>query len=260
VLLTSERHGYYSDYGKAPLRDIARSLGSGFVYQGEASAHRGGRPRGQPSGALSPLAFVNFLQNHDQIGNRALGDRPALTPGKLAIGAALVITSPYTPMLFMGEEWGASTPWRYFTDHTEPSLAEAVRVGRRREFAAYGWDAEEIPDPQDPATWRSSVLSWSELDESPHRELLGWYRELLALRARSQDLRDDRLTSVEISSGDSWLVVRRGGLRVVVNLSADEVVVPVADVPAYQVLSFGTATIVTEGVQITGESVAIFGN
>jgi maltooligosyltrehalose trehalohydrolase len=204
--------------------------------------------------------FLAYTSNHDQIGNRALGDRPALSPGQLAIGAALVITSPYTPMLFMGEEWGASTPWRYFTDHTEPALAEAVRVGRRREFAAYGWDAEEIPDPQDPVTWRSSVLDWSEADESPHRELLGWYRELLALRAGNEDLRDDRLTSVEVSYGDSWLVVRRGGLWVVVNLSADELVVPVAGVPAYQVMSFGTAAIVTDGVQIAGESVAIFAN
>lgn len=259
VLLTGERAGYYEDF--AAPGAFEKTLTQVFFHDGSYSTFRGkdwGRPvdRERHRG----WEFLAYTSNHDQVGNRALGDRPALTPGQLAIGAALVITSPYTPMLFMGEEWGASTPWRYFTDHTEPELAEAVRVGRRREFAAYGWDAEEIPDPQDPETWRSSVLDWTEVDASPHAELLAWYRDLLALRARSEDLLDGRLSSVEVSYGDSWLVVRRGELRVVVNLSADEVVVPVDGVPAYQVMSFGSASVVTGGVQMAGESVAIFAN
>ena len=171
-----------------------------------------------------------------------------------------MITSPYTPMLFMGEEWGASTPWRYFTDHDEPSLAEAVRTGRRQEFAAYGWDVEEIPDPQDPETWKSSVLDWSEPDASPHRELLAWYRDLLALRARSDDLRDDRLGSVSIAYDEdgSWLVIHRGALRVVVNLEPGEAVVPLDDEPAYEVMSYGDAAPVTAGVRLSGHGVAVF--
>ncbi|GAA0942416.1 malto-oligosyltrehalose trehalohydrolase [Kribbella koreensis] len=257
VLLTGEKTGYYEDFAEPGA--FAKTLTQVFFHDGSYSTFRGkdwGRPV-DPSKHRGG-EFLAYSSNHDQVGNRALGDRPALTPGQLAIGAALVITSPYTPMLFMGEEWGASTPFLYFTDHTEPALADAVRVGRRQEFAAFGWDAEEIPDPQDPETWRRSVLSWSEADQSPHSELLGWYRELLAFRASSEDLRDDRLASVGISSGDSWLVVRRGAVRVVVNLSAEEAVVPVEGLPAYEVMSFGTAAIVTDGVQISGESVAIF--
>ena len=130
---------------------FAKTLTQVFLHDGSYSTFRGkdwGRPvdPARHRGA----EFLAYTSNHDQIGNRALGDRPALTPGQLAIGAALVVTSPYTPMLFMGEEWGASTPWRFFTDFDEPALAEAVRTGRRREFAAHGWNADEIPDPQDP--------------------------------------------------------------------------------------------------------------
>ena len=203
--------------------------------------------------------FLAYTSNHDQIGNRALGDRPALTPGQLAIGAALVLTSPYTPMLFMGEEWGASTPWRFFTDFDEPALGEAVRTGRRREFAAHGWKAEEIPDPQDPETWRSSVLDWSELDASPHRELWAWYHHLLTFRARMPELRDDRLDSVGISfdPGGDWLVVSRGSLRVVANLAAQEAVVPLDEPPSWVVMAFGDADTFAGGVRLPGHGVAI---
>jgi len=257
TLLTGERAGYYVDFGDPAV--FAKTLTQVFLHDGSYSTFRGqdwGR-KVDPERHRG-WEFLAYTSNHDQVGNRALGDRPALTPGQLAIGAALVLTSPYTPMLFMGEEWGASTPWRYFTDHTEDELAEAVRTGRRREFAAYGWDAEEIPDPQDPATWRSSVLDWTELDESPHRELLRWYRDLLALRARNEELRDDRLSSVDVTYADSWLVVHRGALRVVVNLDPAETVVPLDGAPAYEVMAFGDCTLTTEGVRLAGHSVAIF--
>jgi maltooligosyltrehalose trehalohydrolase len=259
TLLTGERAGYYVDFGDPAV--FAKTLTEVFLHDGSYSTFRG-KDWGRP---VDPdrhrgWEFLAYTSNHDQVGNRALGDRPALTAGQLAIGAALVLTSPYTPMLFMGEEWGASTPWRYFTDHEEPELADAVRTGRRREFAAYGWDAEEIPDPQDPATWRSSVLDWTEVDDPPHGELLRWYRDLLALRARSEDLRDDRLGSLDVSydPDGSWLVVRRGALRVVVNLAADDVLVPLDGVPAYRVMAFGAAEIVTEGVRLAGHGVGIF--
>ncbi|WBQ04770.1 malto-oligosyltrehalose trehalohydrolase [Kribbella sp. CA-293567] len=258
-LLTGEKAGYYVDFGDPAV--FAKTLTQVFLHDGSYSTFREkdwGRPvdRERHSG----WQFLAYTSNHDQVGNRALGDRPALTPGQLAIGAALVLTSPYTPMLFMGEEWGASTPWRYFTDHTEPDLAEAVRAGRRREFAAYGWDAEEIPDPQDPATWQSSVLDWTEVDQAPHAELLRWYRDLLALRSRSDDLRSGELSSVDVSYADAWLVVRRGAHRVVVNLDDAEVTVPLADAPAYQVMAFGDAAIVTDGVRLAGHTVAIYAN
>ncbi|TDD20232.1 malto-oligosyltrehalose trehalohydrolase [Kribbella turkmenica] len=259
TLLTGERAGYYVDFGEPGV--FAKTLTQVFLHDGSYSTFRGqdwGRP-------VDPArhrggAFLAYISNHDQVGNRALGDRPGLTPGQLAIGAALVLTSPYTPMLFMGEEWGASTPWRYFTDHQEPELAEAVRTGRRREFAEHGWDADEIPDPQDPETWRSSVLDWSELDRPPHAELLAWYRDLLALRARTPELRDDRLASAGIAydAGGDWLVVSRGRFRIVVNLAADELVVPVDGVPSYQVMAFGTADPVPDGIRTSGQGVAIF--
>ena len=117
---------------------------------------------------------MTYPQDHDQVGNRATGDRlsATLSPGLLAVGAGLLLTSPFTPMLFMGEEWGARTPWRFFTDHVEPELARAVSEGRGREFASHGWASSDVPDPQDPATYRASMLDWSEPDKEPHRELL----------------------------------------------------------------------------------------
>ena len=161
-MLTGETQGYYRDYAKSPLDDIARALASGFVYQGEASAHRDGQLRGEPSGKLAPTAFINFLQNHDQIGNRALGDRLESSVHTDAIEAALAITllAPHIPMLFMGEEWGSKAPFPFFCDF-EGELAQAVRQGRRREYAwAYAKYGDEIPDPLASSTFQSAVLDW----------------------------------------------------------------------------------------------------
>jgi maltooligosyltrehalose trehalohydrolase len=257
TLLTGEVSGYYVDFGAPGV--FEKTLTQVFLHDGSYSTFRG-KDWGRPVDPARHRGheFLAYTSNHDQVGNRALGDRPALTPGQLAIGAALVLTSPYTPMLFMGEEWGASTPWRYFTDHSEPELADAVRTGRRREFAAYGWDADEIPDPQDAETWRSSVLDWTEVDESPHRELLAWYRDLIALRARSEELRNDRLDSVGVVAGESSLVITRGALRVVANLSDESANIPLDGVPAYRVMSFGSVELLAEGVRLSGHGVAVF--
>jgi maltooligosyltrehalose trehalohydrolase len=184
VLLTGETQGYYSDYTTSPLHDIARALGSGFVYQGEASAHRDGQSRGEPSGKLAPTAFVNFLQNHDQIGNRAFGDRLESKVSSEAIEAALAITllAPAIPMLFMGEEWGSKAPFPFFCGF-EGDLAEAVRKGRRREYAwAYAKYGDEVPDPLQPSTFRSAVLDWESRDEPSGKNRLALVRQLLALR------------------------------------------------------------------------------
>jgi maltooligosyltrehalose trehalohydrolase len=186
VLLTGETQGYYRDYAKSPLRDIARALGSGFVYQGEASAHRDGQLRGEPSGELAPTAFVNFLQNHDQIGNRALGDRleSHVSAAKIETALAITLLTPAIPMLFMGEEWGSKVPFPFFCGF-EGDLAEAVRAGRRREYAwAYAKYGDEVPDPLAPSTFQSAVLDWEKRGEAAEKKRLALVQELLATRRR----------------------------------------------------------------------------
>jgi maltooligosyltrehalose trehalohydrolase len=186
VLLTGERGGYYCDYKDAGAA-LARCLSCGFAYQGERSAHRGGAVRGEPSAHLPPTAFITFLQNHDQIGNRPRGERLTVLAPPAAIDAALAVTlpAPMPPMMFMGEEWGAREPFPFFCDFKEP-LAQAVREGRRKEFReAYRHENEEgkIPDPLAEATFRSAVLDWSKRDRAGHRERLALVRGLLATRA-----------------------------------------------------------------------------
>ena len=156
----------------------------------------------------------------------------------LKVAAGLVLTAPFTPMLFMGEEWGASTPWQYFTDHPDPGLATAVARGRRAEFAAYGWQPADVPDPQDEATFLRSKLDWSEPGQGHHAELLGWYTELIALRRARPELTDPRLGRVRARYDEDqrWLVLRRGGLRVVTNLAAQTRRVPL-DRPVLSVLA-----------------------
>jgi maltooligosyltrehalose trehalohydrolase len=186
VLLTGETQGYYKDYQQSPLQDIARALGSGFVYQGEASAHRGGQSRGEPSGGLAPTAFVSFLQNHDQIGNRAFGDRLENNTNAAAIEAALAITllAPAIPMLFMGEEWGSKAPFPFFCDFTG-DLAEAVRKGRRKEYEwAYRKYGDEVPDPLAVSTFRSAVLDWDSRGSTDGHKRLQLVQQLLAIRQR----------------------------------------------------------------------------
>lgn len=185
VLLTGEHGGYYGDYAQ-PLYNLHRALASGFSYQGEPSPHRDGAFRGEPSGAVSPLAFVNFLQNHDQIGNRALGDRLTSLALPEALEAALAVTllSPMPPMLFMGEEWGSRQPFPFFCDFTG-DLAEAVRQGRRREFeAAYARFGDAVPDPLAEATYAGAKLDWETCDTDTGRRRLGIVGELLRIRQR----------------------------------------------------------------------------
>ena len=186
VLLTGETQGYYRDYERSPLKDIARALGSGFVYQGEASPYRDGQPRGEASGALAPTAFVNFLENHDQIGNRALGDRIESNAAHEAIEAALAILllAPGIPMLFMGEEWGSTAPFPFFCGF-QGELAEAVRNGRRKEYAwAYAKYGDDVPDPLAVSTFQSAVLDWKSTEEAPGKQRLALVRQLLAIRQR----------------------------------------------------------------------------
>ncbi|AYN31265.1 alpha-amylase [Streptomyces albus] len=229
--LTGESQGYYADFAKAPLAALTKCLTGGFFHDGTYSSFRG-RRHGRPLDRerVSAHRLLGYAQTHDQIGNRALGDRLAagLSPGLLACAATLTLTAPFTPMLFMGEEWGAGTPWQYFTDHTDPELAEAVRRGRRREFTAHGWAEEEVPDPQDPATRARSCLDWSEPERRPHSRLLDWYRTLIALRHRYSDLTDPDLTALRPAFDEQarWLAFRRGDLRIAVNLGPEPAAIP----------------------------------
>jgi maltooligosyltrehalose trehalohydrolase len=231
VFLTAETQGYYAAF--TGPRTVEKVLTHVFFHDGSWSSFRG-RSHGRPidRDRLSGWRFVVSLQNHDQVGNRAVGDRlsAALDPGVLAGGAALLLTSAGTPMLFMGEEWGASTPWQYFTDHTDPELAETVRLGRRDEFAAHGWQRDDVPDPQDPATAERSRLDWSEPSMDPHARVLAWYRALIALRRERPELRDPDLRGVTVRHDEAarTVVVHRGAHRVVVNLAGDERTVDLA--------------------------------
>jgi maltooligosyltrehalose trehalohydrolase len=229
ALLTGERAGYYADFGQ--LEDLACALRQGFVYAGRYSEYRG-RSHGRPLSEVPLERLLGYLQNHDQIGNRALGDRigQSLSVEQLELGAALVLCAPFVPMLFQGEEWNASTPFRYFTDHQDVGLAAAVREGRRREFAAPGQAPEAVPDPQAPATFDASRLDWAEQSLPEHRRVLDWYRALVRLRRREPALRSSDaplVEAVETGGGQRWLQFRRGSLLVVANLSVVAVRLPV---------------------------------
>ena len=190
ILTTGERDGYYEDYAARPLWYLGRSLAEGFAYQGEPPPHREGAARGETSAHLPATAFVSFLQTHDQVGNRALGERlcAIADPQALRAAVACVLLAPSPPLLFMGEEFAASTPFLFFCDFG-PDFAAAVTRGRRQEFARFERFSDPsaqaaIPDPNDPATYAASRLRWDEIARPPHSEWLALYRELLTLRHR----------------------------------------------------------------------------
>jgi maltooligosyltrehalose trehalohydrolase len=192
VLMTGESEGYYADYAEHTIERLGRGLAEGFVFQGERMQIRGGKPRGEPSAHLPPTAFVAHVQNHDQIGNRAFGDRLSelTSPEKLALAHAGLILSPQIPMLFIGEEWSASAPFQFFVDFSESEeLSKAVREGRRREFRHFNAFANEaaaarIPDPTDEKTFLNSKIDWSEMKREPHASVLIELRDLIAIRHR----------------------------------------------------------------------------
>ncbi|KQX08088.1 MULTISPECIES: malto-oligosyltrehalose trehalohydrolase [unclassified Leifsonia] len=239
VALTGEVTGYYADFdGLAVLKKV---LTRGFFHDGTWSSFRE-REHGRPIDfdVTPPWRLVVSDQNHDQIGNRARGDRLAetLDDGQLGIAAALTLLGPFTPMLFMGEEWAASTPWQYFTSHPEPELGAAVVNGRISEFARMGWDRDLVPDPQDPDTLKRSVLDWSEAENGRHARLLALYRELAGLRRSVLALRSADLPQVEVH-GASVLTMRRGDVAVTVNFG--DVPAPIeAAVTSTELLRFPT--------------------
>ncbi|HET6950346.1 MAG TPA: malto-oligosyltrehalose trehalohydrolase [Acidimicrobiales bacterium] len=260
--LTGERSGWYGDFGS--LAHLAKALRQAWVYDGCYSPHRD-RVHGRPPLGLHGSQFVVSAQNHDQVGNRAAGDRLGhLVPlGRLKAAAALLLTAPFVPLLFQGEEWGASTPFAYFTDHDDPDLRRAVSEGRRREFAAFGWRPEDVPEPQDPATFASSVLRWDEVAAPGHADLLAWYRGLVALRRARPGLGVGALDDTEVSFDEDagWLVAGRAeaGVAVAVNLGTGAQDVPVAGAGEILLASEVAVARTAAGVRLPADGVAVVG-
>ncbi|HEY3407060.1 MAG TPA: malto-oligosyltrehalose synthase [Propionicimonas sp.] len=228
VALTGETQGYYADF--APLSALAKVCEQGFFHDGTYSSFRD-RPHGRPldTEKVPGWRLVVYSSDHDQVGNRARGDRPTevLDVDQLACAALVVFTSPFTPMLFQGEEWGSSTPFPFFASHPEADLGAAVTDGRLAEFERMDWDTDEVPDPQDPETFLSAKLAWSELAEGRHKVLLDTYRELITLRRQYAELTNPVLvrTTCRVDEEARWFLMRRGGLAVVVNFGEQEAVV-----------------------------------
>ncbi len=220
VALTGETHGYYADF--EPLGALAKVCERGFFHDGTYSSFRE-RDHGVPidTRAMPTWRLVVSSQNHDQIGNRAVGDRitEALDDDQLACAALLTLCGPFTPMLFQGEEWAASTPFQFFTSHPEEELGRATAEGRIAEFARHGWDPDAVPDPQDPATFERSKLDWSELESDRGRRMLAIYRELTRLRREHTELTDPSFARVACRADEAarFFTMERGDLLVLVN-------------------------------------------
>jgi maltooligosyltrehalose trehalohydrolase len=221
ALNPGERNGYYADFGS--LAQLAKALEQTFVYDGIYSGYRK-RIHGRPAGALSQHRFLGYIQTHDQVGNRAVGDRIGHIAGveRAKIAAAFFLLAPFVPMLFQGEEWAASAPFRYFADHSDRELARLVSEGRKREFAAFGWAPESIPDPENPETFQASKLNWSEVKDREHARMLEWYRALIRMRRNTACLNDGAPGNVRVTFDEEkkWLRMERGTMAVLCNLGA----------------------------------------
>ncbi len=259
VLASGESDGYYADYATRPAQVLSRCLSEGFAYQGEASPFRNGELRGEPSAHLPPATFINFLQTHDQVGNRAFGERLChlASPEAMEAVTAVLLLSPATPFLFMGEEFAAAQPFLFFCDFG-PELARAVTEGRRREFASFARFAdpavrEKIPDPNAVSTYTASTLDWNALNQEPHRSVLNLHRQLLALRRQwitprlagmgngtpQTALFSDTALSVSWRLGDGSCLV------LAANLGGDTLDIP----PAAGTLIFATANLDPEAIR-----------
>lgn len=217
--MTGERSGYYADFGS--IAQLAKSLSHAYVYDGAYSPFRK-RSHGTTAAGLPANRFVVCIQNHDQIGNRAKGERLGhlVNQKQLKIASALMMCSPFVPLLFQGEEWNASTPFQYFENHEDAELVAAICEGRRNEFAELVGNIDDVPDSHAYETFDRSKLDWDERERGQHDEILDWYRRLIALRRNEPDLRDPRLerTKVEFDENQKWLRLRRGSIVVICNL------------------------------------------
>ena len=258
TVLTGEKQGYYEDFGS--LADLAKALEKTFVYDDVYSRFRK-RHHGRPAQGLPGHRFLGYIQNHDQVGNRAKGERlgQIVSLGRAKIAAAIVLTSPFIPLLFQGEEFGASTPFQYFTGYEDAEMGRLVSAGRKREFAAFGWKPEEIPDPQDRETFERSKLRWEELAESPHREMLAWYKKLIKLRQRLADLSSGAPGSTRVRYDEQarWLIVERSRARVLCNLGSESVRLETGGRPELLLASDESVAVDEKGIALGPDAAAI---
>jgi len=252
VSLTGDTSGYYADFDS--LAALGKVFESGFFHTGTRSSFRG-RTHGHPidTWRTPTWRLVVCSDNHDQIGNRAAGERLSskISPAQQALAAMVTLLSPFTPMIFMGEEWGASTPWRFFTSHPEPELAEMVRAGRFEEFAQMEWETGDVSDPQDRQTFEVSKLDWAELEKSPHAELLDLTRRLIKVRRTYPDFTDPRFDQGRAVSNDEagWLLLERGNMIMAVNFRDRATEVDVGR-PVDPVITLGQVEVVGDMVQL----------
>jgi maltooligosyltrehalose trehalohydrolase len=263
-VITGEQNGYYSDFGS--IDDLATAFETSYVYTGRRSKFRQ-RRHGRPPIGLTGHQFLGYVQNHDQLGNRAKGDRLChLTSVERAkVAAALVMTAPFIPMLFQGEEFGSDSPFQYFADFSEePELAKAVSEGRRKEFGQFGWKPEDVTEPGSPETFERSKIRWDEAEREPHASLLEWHRKLIKLRCQLPQLTDGRLDLIvtECSEDQQWLTVERGLVSIVANLADAPTTIPLREGRPMSVLLASVETGIEPGhdqITLPSNSVAILG-
>jgi maltooligosyltrehalose trehalohydrolase len=257
-VISGERNGYYADFGT--LAQLAKALRHVFVYDGSYSEHRG-RNHGREVVGLSGHKFIGFVQNHDQVGNRAQGERVHHESGvgRAKIAAALVLTAPFVPMLFQGEEFGTSSPFLYFTDYDDPELGRAITEGRVKEFVSFGWSPDQIPDPQKEETFVSSRLQWSEIGHEPQASLLQWYKDVIRLRRAWGELSDGNLNAVNVrfDEADQWLVLERGRLSVACNFGENPVELEIGSSAQLQLASDRSVALDHTRVKLGPDSVAV---
>jgi maltooligosyltrehalose trehalohydrolase len=253
-----EGKAYYADFGS--FEKLAKALTNIFVYDGVYSRYRR-HTHGRPVNGLSAHHFIGFIQNHDQVGNRAKGDRLEHIVGteRAKVAAGIVLMSPLIPLIFQGEEFASSSPFQYFADHEDPEMAKAVREGRKREFAAFGWDPDEIPSPDEAATFERSKLKWDEVDDGPHGEMLEWFRQLIHLRRHSPSLNDGNLShlKVEFDEEKQWLTMARGKVLVLCNLGAELVELENPGKFPLALASRGDTEVTADKVRLPSNSIAI---
>jgi maltooligosyltrehalose trehalohydrolase len=257
VLCPDERIGYYADFGT--FAQLAKALERTFVYDGIYSGYRK-RIHGKATGDLSQHRFLGYIQTHDQVGNRAVGDRISHIAGieRAKIAAALYLLSPFVPMLFQGEEWAASSPFQYFADHSDRELARLVSEGRKREFSAFGWAPEKIPDPESPKTYEASKLNWEELNQPAHAEMLEWYRALIRLR-RTRRLNNGNVDNARVTFDEKkkWLRAERGTIMVFCNLGPEDCSFPVPRASLLELASRDAIRIVNDAINLPPDSIVV---
>ena len=253
--------GYYDDFGK--MENLEKALRQNFVYDGNYSAYRG-HSHGRPIDNLSAHHFINYSQNHDQIGNRAMGERlehlTDLDTAKVALG--LTLLAPYLPMIFMGEEFAASSPFLYFADHEEEAMRKMVSEGRKKDFAQFGFDQFEIPDPEALETFERSKLDWDEVHQGKHEEMYQWTKRLIRLRRSCNAFNDGDLghLRVQTDSKRKTLVMQRAEYRVLVNLGKEAASFEVLDNEVINVASRELAELSGETIGLPGMTLAVLGS